>query len=181
MRNLLLLLAVITLATGTATSAMAASPSPGGSTGTGSVFVPNPVQSLGDESLTDQKDADAAVPAAAYHDVTLTNLDGSGNLRGDYAAVVSETGNPAFSPTNTFRYTRHQDEFEQVMSYYWVTEAQKYIHSLGFGESRRPIDNQPAYRINHRARKLVRHRDPKGASIRQGRVDNAEGCRGDPS
>ena len=53
----------------------------GGSTGTGSVFVPNPVQSLGDESLTDQKDADAAVPAAAYHDVTLTNLDGSGFLQ----------------------------------------------------------------------------------------------------
>jgi zinc metalloprotease ZmpB len=148
-RKLFFLLAVITLATGTATSAMAASPGPGSSTGTGSVFVPNPVQSLGDESLTDQKDADTAVPAAAYHDVTLTNLDGSGNLSGDYAAVVSETGSPAFSPTNTFRYTRHQDEFEQVMAYYWVTEAQKYIHSLGFGESRRAIDNRPqAVRIN---------------------------------
>src|SRR5262245_48621501 len=128
---------------------MAASPGPGSSTGTGSVFVPNPVQSLGDESLTDQKDADAAVPAAAYHDVTLTNLDGSGNLSGDYATVVSETGSPAFSPTNTFRYTRHQDEFEQVMAYYWITEAQKYIHRLGFGESRRAIDNQPQrVRIN---------------------------------
>ena len=149
MRKLFLFLTVITLVTGTATSAMAASAGPGGSTGTGSVFVPNPVQSQGNESLADQKDADAAVPAAAYHDVTLTNLDGSGNLSGDYATVVSETGNPAFSPTNTFRYTRHQDEFEQVMAYYWVTEAQTYIHSLGFGESRRPIDDQPqAVRIN---------------------------------
>jgi zinc metalloprotease ZmpB len=148
-RKLFFLLAVITLATGTATSALAASPGPGSSTGTGSVFVPNPVQSLGDESLTDQKDADAAVPAAAYHDVTLTHLDGSGNLSGDYAVVVSETASPAFSPTNTFRYTRHQDEFEQVMAYYWVTEAQKYIQSLGFGTSRRPIDNRPqAVRIN---------------------------------
>ena len=143
MRKLFLFLAVITLVTGTATSAMAASAGPGSSTGTGSVFVPNPVQSLGDESLTDQKDADAAVPAAAYHDVTLTNLDGSGYLSGDYATVVSETGNPAFSPTNTFRYTRHQDEFEQVMAYYWVTEAQKYIHSLGFGETA-AADRQPA-------------------------------------
>jgi zinc metalloprotease ZmpB len=148
-RKLFLLLAAIALATGSATSAMAASPGPGSSTGIGSVFVPNPVQSLGDESLTDQKDADAAVPAAAYDDVTLTNLDGSGFLKGDYAAVVSETGNPAFSATNTFRYTRHQDEFEQVMAYYWVTQAQRYIHSLGFGESRRPIDNRPqAVRIN---------------------------------
>jgi zinc metalloprotease ZmpB len=148
-RKLLLLLAVTALVTGTGSGAMAASPGPGSSTGTGSVFVPNPVQSLGDESLTDQKDADAAVPAAAYHEVTLTNLDGSGHLSGDYATVVSETGNPAYSATNTFRYTRHQDEFEQVMAYYWITEAQKYIHSLGFGGPLRPIDNRPqAVRIN---------------------------------
>jgi hypothetical protein len=107
------------------------------------------VQSLGNESLTDQKDSDAAVPAAAYHSVKLTNLDGSGFLLGDYANVVSETGNPAVSPTNTFRYTRHQDEFEQVMAYYWVTQAQRYIHSLGFGETRRPVNDQPqAVRIN---------------------------------
>jgi zinc metalloprotease ZmpB len=121
----------------------------GSSTGSALVFVPNPVQSLGDESLTDQKDADSAVPAAAYHAVTLTNLDGSGFLHGDYANVYSSTGNPAFSPTNTFAYTRHQDEFEQVMAYYWITEAQKYIHSLGFGVTRRAIDNRPqAVRIN---------------------------------
>jgi hypothetical protein len=149
MRKLLLVLATAGLLIATATSATAAAPGPGTSTGVGSVFVPNPVQSLGDQSLTDQKDADSAVPAAAYHDVTLTNLDGSGFLRGDYATVVSETGNPAYSPANTFRYTRHQDEFEQVMAYYWVTEAQKYIHTLGFGETRRAINNRPqALRIN---------------------------------
>ena len=35
------------------------------------------------------------------------------------------------------------------MAYYWITEAQKYIHTLGFGESRRAIDNQPQrVRIN---------------------------------
>jgi zinc metalloprotease ZmpB len=107
------------------------------------------VQSLGDESLTDGKDADSAVPAAAYHDVPLTNLNGSGYLRGDYASVVSETGNPAYSATGTFRYTRHQDEFEQVMAYFWVTEAQKYIQSLGFGVTRRAIDDGPqAVRLN---------------------------------
>jgi hypothetical protein len=148
-RKLLLLLAVIALVAGTGASARAASSGPGSSTGSGSVFVPNPVQSLGDESLTDQKDADAAVPAAAYHDVTLTNLDGSGHLSGDYATIVSETGDPAYSATNTFRYTRHLDEFEQVMAYYWITEAQKYIHRLGFGETRPPIDDRPqAVRIN---------------------------------
>jgi hypothetical protein len=115
-----------------ATTATAAKPGPGTSTGTAKVFVPNPVQSTGDESLTDQKDSDAAVPASAYYRVALTNLDGSGFLRGDYANVVSETGSPAYSPTNTFDYTRSQDEFEQVMAYFWITESQKYIQSLGF-------------------------------------------------
>ena len=132
-----------------AAAAVAGKPGPGSSTGTGSVFVSNPVQSLGDESLTDQKDSDAAVPASAYYNVKLTNLDGTGFLSGDYATVISETGNPAYSPTNTFKYTRSQDEFEQVMAYYWITEAQKYIHSLGFGESRRAINNRPQQvRIN---------------------------------
>ena len=156
----------------------------GSSIGSAQVFVPNPVQSLGDESLTDQKDSDAAVPAAAYHAVQLTNLDGSGFLRGDYANVYSETGNPAFSPTNTFAYTRHQDEFEQVMAYYWITEAQKYIQSLGFGVDA-PRDQQPAAERPDqpaRRRQLVRDRPPEGrAPLRQGRRRRRRGRRGDPA
>jgi hypothetical protein len=70
-------------------------------------------------------------------------------LRGDWANVVSEVGDPAFSPTNTFVYTRHADEFEQVMAYFWITESQKYIQSLGFG-SRYPAVNMESQdvRIN---------------------------------
>ncbi len=143
MRKSISVLAVLAAAVVVVSVAVAAKPGSGSSTGTASVFVPNPVQSLGDEALTDQKDSDAAVPAAAYHTVQLTNLDGSGFLSGDYVKVLSETGNPAYSPTNTFVYTRHQDEFEQVMAYYWITEAQKYVHSLGFGGKLRPIDSQP--------------------------------------
>ena len=121
----------------------------GSSTGSALVFVPNPVQSLGDESLTDQKDSDAAVPAAAYHAVTLTNLDGSGFLQGDYADVYSSTGDRAFSPTNTFAYTRSDDRFEQVMAYYWITEAQKYVQSLGFGTRLPAVNDEPQnVRIN---------------------------------
>ena len=149
----------------------------GSSVGSAQVFVPNPVQSLGDESLTDQKDSDAAVPAAAYHAVQLTNLDGSGFLHGDYATVYSETGNPAFSPTNTFAYTRHQDEFEQVMAYYWITEAQKYIQSLGFGTTRRAIDNQPQkVRINQYGADNSFETDHPILEIRYGKggVDDAE-------
>jgi len=132
-----------------ATVAAADKPGPGTSTGTGAVFVSNPVEDLGDQSLTDQNDSDAAVPAAAYHTVQLTDLDGSGFLRGRWAEIVSETGDPAYSPTNSFSYTRSHDEFEQVMAYYWVTESQKYIQSLGFGTRFRPVNMEPQrLRIN---------------------------------
>ena len=121
----------------------------GESTGTGRVFFPNPVASLQDQTLTDQKDADYPALQPAYKIVTLTNLDGSGYLRGDWAYIRSETGDPAFSADNTFVYTRDDDRFEQVMAYYWITEAQKYIQSLGFGTTFRPINmTSQAVRIN---------------------------------
>jgi hypothetical protein len=114
------------------------------------VFLPNPVADLQDQSLTDQKDADYPALQPAYHGVTLTNLDGSGYLRGDWANIVTETGSPAYSPTNTFKYNRHQDEFEQVMAYYWITEAQNYLQRLGFGSGTfRPVNKESqAVRIN---------------------------------
>ncbi len=120
--------------------ASARKPGPGTSTGTARVFFPNPVAYLQDQSLTDQKDVDYAALQPAYVTITLTNLDGSGYLNGDWANITSETGNPAYSPDNTFLYNRHDDEFEQVMAYYWVTEAQKYIQSLGFGSTLRPVN-----------------------------------------
>ncbi|MGH3103940.1 MAG: M36 family metallopeptidase [Gaiellaceae bacterium] len=130
-------------------AAVAAKPPSGTTTGSGRVFAPNPVAALQDQTLTDQKDADYAALQPAYRIKTLTNLDGSGFLRGDWAEIVSETGNPAYSATNTFHYNRHQDEFEQVQAYYWVTEAQKYIQSLGFGVWRRPVNREPQdVRIN---------------------------------
>ncbi len=131
------------------TAATAGKPGPGTSTGQGRVFFPNPVASLQDQTLTDQKDADYAALQSAYRTVTLTNLDGSGNLHGDWATIVSETGNPAYSPDNTFSYGRNDDRFEQVMGYYWITESQKYIQSLGFGSTRRAVNKEPQkLRIN---------------------------------
>jgi len=122
------------------TSALASSGSLTSSAGSGRVFFPNPVASLEDQTLTDKKDADYAALQPAYRIVTLTNLDGSGYLRGDWANVRSETGPAAFSADNTFIYNRHDDRFEQVMGYFWVTEAQRYIQGLGFGSSYRPIN-----------------------------------------
>jgi hypothetical protein len=139
-RAALCALVLLALLTG---SSLAGKSGPGTSTGTGRVFLPNPVAALQDQSLTDQKDSDYPALQAAYRTVTLTNLDGSGYLRGDWAYILSSTGELAFSADNTFLYNRSDDRFEQVMAYYWVTEAQKYIQSLGFGVTRRPINQEP--------------------------------------
>jgi len=145
--RLLAIAGLLTLAT--ASAALATKPGPGTGTGQAFVFAPNPVQDLGNQSLTDEKDADYAALQPAYRAVTLTDLDGSGFLRGRWAEIVGETGNPAYSPTNTFRFNRHDDEFEQVMGYFWITEAQRYIQSLGFGSSRQPVNMEPQrLRIN---------------------------------
>ncbi len=106
------------------------------------VFFPNPVQTLRNESLTDQKDANYPTLAAAYRRATLTDLDGSGTLTGTYAKVESQTGKPARDAGSGFIYTRDEDQFEQVMGYYWVTQAQRYIQSLGFGSTLPPVNKR---------------------------------------
>src|SRR5690242_10110551 len=98
------LLAVVAVALVAASAAYATKPGSGSSMGTALVFASNPVQDLGIQTLTDQKDAASAVPVAAYHSVALTDLDGSGYLSGKWAVIRSETGSPAYSPTNTFMY-----------------------------------------------------------------------------
>src|SRR3954451_3126255 len=84
-----------------------------------------------------------------YRHVALTDLDGSGTLTGTYAKVESETGTPARNTGGGFVYTRDQDQFEQTMGYYWVTQAQRYIQSLGFGSTLPAVNKrQQLLRIN---------------------------------
>ncbi|MCZ0980749.1 M4 family metallopeptidase [Streptomyces diastatochromogenes] len=112
------------------------------------VFMVNPVQSSGDQSLADHKDAASDVPASAYATVALRNLDASGALSGRWAAVRSETGKPA-KVADATSYDRHDDEFEQVMAYFWVNEAQEYLQGLGFGtELRGANDRVQPVRLN---------------------------------
>jgi len=98
--------------------------------GTGTVFDPNAVVTLQNESLTDNNNANSAVFGPAYKSVTLTQLDGSGKLTGLYANNVSKKA--VSSATNTFNFNRSQAGFEQVMGYYQITRAEEYIQSLGF-------------------------------------------------
>ncbi|HEX8304859.1 MAG TPA: M36 family metallopeptidase [Jatrophihabitans sp.] len=117
-----------------------ARPDATGATGTASVFKVNPVQSSGNQNLVDDNDSATAVPASEYATVQLRNLDGSGYLSGKYVNVQSATGTPAYSATNTFVYDRHADQFEQVMAYFWINQAQEYLQSLGFGSTLRPVN-----------------------------------------
>jgi zinc metalloprotease ZmpB len=166
-------LSLIVLAV-TAASASAASTAPA------QVFAPNPVADLGIQTLTDQKDADyfSADPALrkAYHRVTLTDLDGSGTLSGTYAKVISETGKAAAG--TSFIYTRDQDQFEQTMGYYWITRAQLYIQSLGFGSTLPPVNKrQQLLRINQFGGDNSFYREGTGKltiTLGKGGVDDAE-------
>jgi hypothetical protein len=160
---------------GTAPS-QAKQPGDTSSTGVARIFKVNPVQSSGNQDLTDQKDSATAVPASEYTDAQLRNLDGSGYLHGRWANVRSNTGAAAYSATNTFRYDRSQDQFEQVMGYYWINQAQEYLQSLGFGSGlpaivKRPYDVRiDQYGIDNS------YEDPKHDFIRLGKggVDDAE-------
>jgi Fungalysin metallopeptidase (M36) len=170
------------LALAASAPAVAAPKPAGGSTAPGQVFAPNPVADLGIQTLTDQKDADyfSADPvlARAYHRVTLTDLDGTGALSGTYAKVISETGKAAANTGSGFVYTRDQDQFEQTMGYYWITQAQRYIQSLGFGSTLPDVNRrQQLLRINQFGGDNSFYREGTGKltiTLGKGGVDDAE-------
>jgi hypothetical protein len=183
-RASVLAVAVLALALALPVSAIGAPKPPpgGGSTAPAQVFAPNPVADLGIQTLTDQKDADyfSADPvlARAYHRVTLTDLDGSGTLTGAYAKVISETGKAAADAGSGFIYTRDQDQFEQTMGYYWVTQAQRYIQSLGFGSTLPAVNKrQQLLRIDQFGGDNSFYREGTGKltiTFGKGGVDDAE-------
>ena len=180
----LLAVAVLALVLAAPTSGVAARKPPpsGGSTAPAQVFAPNPVADLGIQTLADRKDADyfSTDPALAraYHRVTLTDLDGSGTLSGAYAKVISETGKAATNTGSGFIYTRDQDQFEQTMGYHWVTQAQRYIQSLGFGSTMPAVnERQQLIRINQFGGDNSFFREGTGKltiTLGKGGVDDAE-------
>jgi hypothetical protein len=170
-------LAAALVTVSSALPASAAKPGNGSSTGTGLVFKVNPVQSSGNQALTDMKDSDAAVPLGEYDSVPLKNLDGSGFLQGRWVSVKSSTGAAAYSPINTFSYLRHADQFEQVMAYFWVDRAQGYLQSLGFGSTLPPANmQQQTVRIDQYGADNSFFNDARHFDIRFGKggVDDAE-------
>ena len=100
-----------------------------------------PCRAWANESLTDQKDADRPC--------LLRRITGS-RSRTSTAAASSRRLRDHLQRDRQPRTRRRNlpvhaapGRVRAVMAYNWVTEAQKYIHSLGFGERGAPIDNQP--------------------------------------
>jgi len=146
-------------------------------TAAGTVFFPNPVTQTGDESLVDAKDADSAAFASSYKRVTLTNLDSSGTLTGQWVRVKSNTGAAALTVGGSFPdWHRNVDQFEQVMGYYWVTQAHHYLESLGFGSQLPAVNNrQIELRIDQYGGDNSFFRDNKAnITFGKGGVDDAE-------
>ncbi len=97
-------------------------------TGKGKVFDPNPVVALQNQGLRDRNDGAGAVPRAGYRIVDLPRLDTSHSLKGQWAKIVNRPR--ATSATDSYRYNRADDRFEQVSAYYAVDAAQAYLRSL---------------------------------------------------
>ncbi|MDM5188437.1 M36 family metallopeptidase [Bacillus sp. DX4.1] len=99
--------------------------------GTGKVFLPNPVVSSGSlTGLKDNNDADSAALNNQLKTVTLKGLNGTGFLVGDYVTISSKANTK--STSLQFNYTRSNDSFEDVMSYYHIDTLQRYIQQIGF-------------------------------------------------
>lgn len=108
------------------------------------VFDINPVAKLHRPDLTDQNNAAAAVPDAAYSIVDLDNLQPSGPLAGPYAAIVNlDDPNPTpADASQSLLFDRSQSQFEDVNAYFQLDRAQKYLISLGYSGTRRLINYQ---------------------------------------
>lgn len=96
------------------------------------VFDPNPVVKLQDEGLRDQKDANAAVPAAAYRPVTIRHLHRN-TLIGKWVEIIN--ADRPVRPNGDFRFARVNNRFEMVNAYYGVERVQGFLQSLGFTDA----------------------------------------------
>ena len=105
------------------------------------VFEANPVSKLNAPSLRDMNDAASAVPAAAYSDMELHDVNESGPLAGPNARIV-DVENPAIAPIDGSRsllLDRQDDGFEDVNAYYHVDRMQRYLQSLGYTGAKRLV------------------------------------------
>lgn len=101
-------------------------------TGHGRVFDPSPVTALGDHALllTPKKVA-RHPPPVAYRDVELKGLKGNGKLDGDFVTTALTRKRVQRSDHN-FSVASHERGFEEVMVYYHIDSAIRYLRQLGY-------------------------------------------------
>jgi len=113
-------------------------------TGSGLAFIPNPVQTSGDTSLTDNSDATSATLDAQRSAVTLLGLDaGTGRLKGEYVDLTLTGGlvvTVADEASRVYNYDRDDDRFEEVTIYHSIDSIQRWFHSLGFDDDTAPAN-----------------------------------------
>jgi Zn-dependent metalloprotease len=95
--------------------------------GQGKIFDPNPVVTLSNTSLDDN----SQIPAAAYSEVVLRDLDGTGMLDGPFVSTRT-TENRVKRTSLQFLFSREDREFKEVMVYFHIDRVQRYIQELGF-------------------------------------------------
>jgi hypothetical protein len=104
-----------------------------GATGRAWVFDPNPVVTLDgtDELLTVAGNPRRRIPDEAFYVVDLRGLDESGHLDGR-RATTKPTTRRVRRRSLDFRFDAREKGFEEVMAYYHVDRAIRYVESLGF-------------------------------------------------
>ena len=95
--------------------------------GKGKVFDPNPVVVLNDTTLSDT----SQIPDSAYKEVILKDLENTGMLDGPFVNT-STTLNRVKRTDMKFLFKREDRAFKEVMAYFHIDSAQRYIQSLGF-------------------------------------------------
>lgn len=101
--------------------------------GRGMIFDPNPVTALGDHAtLLTRKKRPRRPPAAAYRDVELLGLDGSGYLSGKNVTTAPTPIKRIRRKDLQFMLSSHEHGFEEVMAYFHIDTALRYLETLGY-------------------------------------------------
>jgi len=105
--------------------------------GRAQVFDPNPVTALGDHALLlAANKRSRRPPPAAYRQVTLKGLDGSGTLSGEKVTTAPTSARRVRRADLQFMLQSHERGFEEAMVYYHVDTALRYLDQLGYRGAR---------------------------------------------
>jgi hypothetical protein len=117
--------------------------------GLGMVFDPNPVTALGDyRLLLKTRKRVLPPPPVAYRQVKLLGLDGGGTLSGENVTTKPTRMRRIRRANLQFLLQSNERGFEEVMVYYHVDAARRYIESLGYRGPRAIFDGPVAACVN---------------------------------